>query len=352
MPEFLWHLWKFQNPPRTLWTSIKNQKQYLNWLGEKLGFDNLDNYYHLKKADLSKNYGSSLLQQYRSPSELLTTVYQDHHWLKSKFSIAGFWREKKNHRDHFYQILELKEKITPQDLYDITMKEFRDTGASSLLSNYYLNSPRKAIMNSFPEHAWNLFSFKSLPFDSWRSKKMWENFFKKVEHQLGVKELEDWYRVSWDQLRTIQNTLFLKNVNSLFQALKFFYPSHNWKPELFRATGSKKSSQRSIFVWARKIFGLDVVEDYHTEMIQSKAEKMLELDVFVRNYALGFEYQGMQHYETVKCWSASNLYEWRDDEKYRACKELGITLLYIPYFLKEGEKSFLSIIEQYRPDVT
>ena len=56
----------------------------------------------------------------------------------------------------------------------------------------------------------------------------------------------------------------------------------------------------------------------------------MELDVYLPQKLLAFEYQGQQHYFDV--YSMGNLWiqKERDKEKKKACTEKGITLIEIP----------------------
>ena len=58
----------------------------------------------------------------------------------------------------------------------------------------------------------------------------------------------------------------------------------------------------------------------------------MQLDVFVSEHLLAFEYNGEQHYNNTYNIGAQWIYGARDDEKKRACKEEGITLIEVPYW--------------------
>jgi hypothetical protein len=59
----------------------------------------------------------------------------------------------------------------------------------------------------------------------------------------------------------------------------------------------------------------------------------MELDVYLPSLSLAFEYQGIQHYEDKFYFgTASREYSQRDKEKRAACKEIGITLIEVPYW--------------------
>jgi hypothetical protein len=66
--------------------------------------------------------------------------------------------------------------------------------------------------------------------------------------------------------------------------------------------------------------------------------KNLELDGYNEELKVGFEYQGQQHYKFCKHVHATQedfeAQQARDEWKAEKCKELGITLIAIPYTVK------------------
>ncbi|MDD4127729.1 MAG: hypothetical protein PHV39_08595 [Methanomicrobium sp.] len=60
----------------------------------------------------------------------------------------------------------------------------------------------------------------------------------------------------------------------------------------------------------------------------------LELDVFIEEYNIGIEYQGIQHFQPIKHWGGTEAHEKlknRDKQKKELCKRNGITLIYFYY---------------------
>ncbi len=59
-PDFEFQPWMFKQVPYGFWDSSANRKKYLNWLGQKLNFRNLDDWYGLSYEILSANHGAGL----------------------------------------------------------------------------------------------------------------------------------------------------------------------------------------------------------------------------------------------------------------------------------------------------
>lgn len=60
----------------------------------------------------------------------------------------------------------------------------------------------------------------------------------------------------------------------------------------------------------------------------------LELDIYIKDFKIGIEYQGIQHYEVVNHWGGTEGLEKRkfnDLKKKRLCEEQGVTLVYFDY---------------------
>ncbi len=66
----------------------------------------------------------------------------------------------------------------------------------------------------------------------------------------------------------------------------------------------------------------------------------IELDIFIPNYGLAFEYQGKQHFKEYDGVPVDER-RARDEMKRELCKENGITLIEVPYWWN-GTKSALA----------
>ena len=86
-PEYEWLFWKFTPAPQSSWDSKENQLKYMNWLGETLGYTTTEDWYEISVYDIFYNYGSGLISnKYNgSPYQLLSSVYPNYKWERSKF---------------------------------------------------------------------------------------------------------------------------------------------------------------------------------------------------------------------------------------------------------------------------
>jgi hypothetical protein len=97
---------------------------------------------------------------------------------------------------------------------------------------------------------------------------------------------------------------------------------------------------------------VEIIESYqHEDLIRISTQRKIELDVYLPNEQLAFEYQGEQHYVDIHVLGYLWVQKERDQEKKRVCKEKGITLIEIPYWWNFERTSLIATIHQHRPDL-
>jgi len=59
-PQENWQPWKFASGslPTHWWSDFQHQHEYFQWLGTRLNFTSMDDWYKLTKKDLLNNYGT------------------------------------------------------------------------------------------------------------------------------------------------------------------------------------------------------------------------------------------------------------------------------------------------------
>ena len=73
------------------WKNIKNHKIYMKWLGKKLGYTCMEDWYNISKKDFKDNYGGGLLSsKYNNcPIKLLKALFTDYKWLLWKLPCTS-----------------------------------------------------------------------------------------------------------------------------------------------------------------------------------------------------------------------------------------------------------------------
>lgn len=98
-PEHAWLWWRFLATPKGFWDATGNRRQYLEWLGEQLGFKTPEDWYRLTYDDLTENYGRGLLfRHFSNPCLIVKENFPEHEWLEWRFPKVptGFWADSHN----------------------------------------------------------------------------------------------------------------------------------------------------------------------------------------------------------------------------------------------------------------
>jgi hypothetical protein len=77
----------------------------------------------------------------------------------------------------------------------------------------------------------------------------------------------------------------------------------------------------------------------------------LQLKVFVPHLSLALEYQGETHYYSTHMFGKASDRQRADQIKQNFAKQMGITLLSIPFWWDKSSSSLAATIQAYRPDI-
>lgn len=94
-PELSFDFWKFPKS-RGNWESLSNQRNYIYWLGDRLGITNPVDWYNVTEQDFIDNHGITLLGQYYSSNiaDCIMTILKDEYpWEKIRFYRNEYKRE-------------------------------------------------------------------------------------------------------------------------------------------------------------------------------------------------------------------------------------------------------------------
>jgi len=236
-PNHQWLPWKFSRVYQGFWDNKKNQRNYLDWLGIQLGFTDLNDWYRIFHQDIVDYGGIGILTKYDgSPSKMLQSVYPEHNWNIYKFDKVpyGHWESMENQKK-FMDWLGVELGVTEmQDWYKITQKEMEDKGASGLLSQYR-DSPSRLLKVVYSDHNWELWRF---PIGTWTElqPEMRIELTLWLHRQLKIKDLDDWYRISQEQLNKYISLRTFKKY-PLKQLLKETFPLWSWDVKQFKEKG-------------------------------------------------------------------------------------------------------------------
>jgi hypothetical protein len=116
---------------------MHNQRTFMNWLGTKLGFGNMNDWYFVKHSDFQDYGGRFLLNQYYGASiyACLSSIYNEYEWLPWKFKEINM-KEIKNMRVLLDFISERLNCKYPEDWYQISINDAEIVADTKILSEY------------------------------------------------------------------------------------------------------------------------------------------------------------------------------------------------------------------------
>ena len=169
-----------------------------------------------------------------------------------------------------------------------------------------------------------------------------------METKLSIENPEDWYRISRQLVQNFGGESALRRFG-IFQMLKIVYPDVKWdEDKLLRR--NKKASQFFLKRILEKMYPNNIIlEDYKHPNIKFDTSYSCELDLYLPELNLAFEYNGEHHYMDNPVYGPCELYQQKDKEKAEKCKENGISLIIIPYWWNEQPEF---IIEKIKEDTT
>jgi hypothetical protein len=145
-----------------------------------------------------------------------------------------------------------------EDWYKVSVEDIHRHGGGKLLSGKYDNSPCKALQAVFPEYPWMPWRFLRIPPGYWESASFDADEKRRLLTWLGekisIKSLEDWYRISVQQIRTIAPLRILQNPVSFTEILRSAYPEYSWDVEKLKRSVRAKASQRLAATALRELF--------------------------------------------------------------------------------------------------
>jgi hypothetical protein len=285
-PQHDWMLWKFKdNVSYGFWKNPQNGKNFMDWLGISLGFQNRNDWYTITKNIIRNNGGNGLLARYgNSRSALLSGIYSDHPWDKYKFTTL-YWNQ--SHRNFMEWLGRQLGFQKMEDWYSVTYYSICSFGGKGLLSKYG-NSPSKLLISVFPDHNWVLFKFQSVPMGFWMKENNCRGYLDWLGEQLGFQSREDWYNISTkDICDRGGHRLLAKYGNSPAKMVQSVYADDIWFPWKFSNSKMYQLDQQqrlNLIDWLQS--KLQVISSDHWHRLSlSQIGSVVSLQIF-RKYPL------------------------------------------------------------------
>lgn len=95
----------------------------------------------------------------------------------------------------------------------------------------------------YPEHKWVPWHFNKIPSMVLGDPEVIRDCLDYIESEKNLTELESWYQISNEDLRSLGVYTIISNAGGLCSVLRLYRPGIPWDEELF--IGAKPSSQQS-----------------------------------------------------------------------------------------------------------
>jgi hypothetical protein len=364
-PEHQWELTRFVNkrlvevPKET-----EEQRAVFDRLGKNLGIQDLNGWYSYTKGDIIHDREAKYLLAKHGDSlrSAIKAAYPDHSWLDWRFAevARNFWNQPENQKMYLEWLGKNQLGIqTLNDWYNIQLPaESTPPELRSLLVMYHNNSLASALMSVYPQHDWEPWRFPVLPRWFWKDSEdalpFQARYISYLEKLLHISSMDSWYRVSREDIRALGGKEFPDRLGVL-GVLRRVYPDHPWDPKFFSQKG-KKSSQRRLRRTLEALFPESKIHEEFRLLATSgspgsKASESIELDYYIPDLSLAFEFHGSQHYGDVHTVEQSDKRSQTDLRKAEVCKAAGVTFIEIPYWLDLSTDKVAKLIHKLRPDL-
>jgi len=319
--------WRLKRLPLSIWRDHSRVNQYLDWLGEKLNFTSLDDWYGLKTDDILKNYGDGLYKCYGSIFEILKIRFPNKNvmiWKVSKVP-SGTWENKDLHKSYIDYLADELGFKEGSDWYSISSKDFQKYGGRSILKQY--ETLVDCLRANLPEL--NLLPWK---FDKagrlfWTSFENRRWFVEWMVEQMNIQILEDYYSISERHFIEYGGVSCLSYHNSSpAKCIAELLP----ELELDEAEFDKASKgQLNLYRYLKFRYPhFRMIYNYkHPSVVFADSNRRAEIDIFFPDISVGIEVQGAQHYRPA--WGGDVEFEkikFRDKEKLKKFRDLNLKI--------------------------
>lgn len=323
--EFDWFPWLFPKVPTRFW-NLANQKRYFTWLAELFGVVKQEDWKSVRTEDIKSTGGMTLLGYYGDLPSALRCVYPEQQWLSPERL--------------YFESLATRLKVQRQeDWYQIAVELVRECDGTTILSSN--KNLFNALQISYPEFEWYPWLFLHTAHNVWNEKETQRRCVDWLAEKLGVEIPEHWYDVTIQMVKELGGGgLVAHHEGSLMKALQSAYPEYQWN-----ALWKLSEGQGYVGRFLKTFLKFDILINHKLWSPQSKSK--IELDVYIPELELAFEYQGVQHHQPIHYGPRLFIKQQeRDNEKKELCKSLGITLIDVPYWWDNSSITLLSTIQK------
>lgn len=239
-PDYDWLEWLFGHVPANFSADPASMRRYMAWLGQRLGFRRMDDWYRVTTVDFQRNSGGGLLLSYHSSvSAQVMACFPDHDWKEWLFERApnGFWHNRENCCRYLKWLGDRLGFVCLDDWYRVRCSDFWENHGVQLL-NLHRRSATTVVLEFMPDHPWHEWKFRRVPPGFWDRSENLQRYVNWLGDQLGCRRMEDWLRVRNADFLAHYGGSLLERYRSHWTLLKKCFPHGNWpaprRPQLRR----------------------------------------------------------------------------------------------------------------------
>jgi very-short-patch-repair endonuclease len=231
-PEYEWLDWNFNKTPQGYWDNKENQRKFMDWLGKKLSYETMEDWYKLNIDIIRDHNVGGLLSKYSSSHiALLISVYPEYKWLEWKFKYTSnqFWHDTDNHKEYAAWLMDELKYTKIEDWYNVTQNIIKNNYGSGMLE-YYQGSPIQFLRAVYPNHEWLEWKFGMSSNGFWQDTDNHKTYAEWLGKELKYTELEHWYNITHNIIHNNCGGGLLAGYyeDSPIQFLRAVYPNHEW----------------------------------------------------------------------------------------------------------------------------
>ena len=343
---------------------IRNDEQvrlYLLKFGKERGWTKPEHWYKLTSTSFDGTAGRGLFAERFKDSPFcvcrwLFPEYEWKFWKMSGQAPKSIWKSPLEQRAFLDYVMEEEGMGSPLDFLKIARKD--EDGESEPLEDFLakygggsfsqlsgFTHLYDAFLVNFPEYEWGPWMFgNTRKFWDYYGNRRW--FFEWLcsTIPIDIENQEELYTLTVNDIRNHGGRGLQNLMGGIEKAIIDAFQEFEWDTGRLRKAGTsgmfgRKQNQKRLEILVRRLFPhREIQPDYKQQQLRGDPEFTedryplivnpdtgyeLELDVFVPDLRLAYEYQGKGTHE-------SDEVKKRDAEKRKQCEGLGITLIVVP----------------------
>lgn len=218
--------------PFRFWQDRNNRRNYLLWLGHRLGFRRMEDWYKIRHEFIRQDHGAGLSFAYWNSSAIVGVkeCFPQYDWKDWLFAWAprAFWKNQENHRPYMEWLGERLGYERRSDWYQVKQDDFPANHGNGLI-RCYNGSPTALLRDLFPRTQWNEWMFSRVPFGFWDDPENRKRYVTWLGKQLGFRCPTDWYRIRSEDFKNNYGGSLICSYKSHFDLLEECLPELDWE---------------------------------------------------------------------------------------------------------------------------